>query len=127
MDARHAIHYEALLLEERARALDALHRIEAEEEEPQAYSSGDTVRGQKEMADAASDTQEEEADFASATRLSERLAEVDTALVLLREDPARFSTCEECGRKIGLTRLELLPWSRRCSACARLGEGALAR
>jgi RNA polymerase-binding transcription factor DksA len=127
MKARQAMHYETLLLEERARALEALHRIEAEEEEPQAYSSGDTVRGQKGMADAASDTQEEEADFASATRLSERLAKLDEALALLREEPDRFSLCGECGRRIGVTRLQLVPWSRKCADCARLGEEALAR
>jgi RNA polymerase-binding transcription factor DksA len=126
MDARYVIHYETLLLEERARALDALHRIEAEEQEPQAYSAGDTVRGQKSLADAASDTQEEESDFALATRLSERLIEVDAALALLREQPDRFSVCEDCGARIGLTRLQLVPWSRKCASCARLGEEAVA-
>jgi RNA polymerase-binding transcription factor DksA len=126
MDARYAAHYEILLLEERARALEALHHIEAEEEEPQAYSSGDTVRGHKNVADAAADTQEAESDFASETRLSEQLAEVDTALALLREEPDRYSFCEECSRTIGLTRLQLVPWTRRCAHCARVAEGAVA-
>jgi RNA polymerase-binding transcription factor DksA len=125
MDADRRDLFETMLLNERERSLDALHRIEAEEAEPQASSAGDTVRGQKGMADAASDTLEQEIDFAVASRLSERLEDVDAALAVLREEPERFAHCSECGDCIEARRRELLPWTSTCAGCACRGESAL--
>jgi RNA polymerase-binding transcription factor DksA len=106
MDARRTKHYERLLLTQRDRYLEALNRIEGEEAESQGISAGDAVRA-KDVADAASDTQEEEKDFAVATRLSRRISEVDEALTALREAPERFGVCRDCGRHIERQRLEL--------------------
>jgi DnaK suppressor protein len=122
MDEKRITHFENLLLRERDRALEALHRFEAEEAEPQAASAGDTVRGMKTPADAATDAFEQEADFASASRLSDRLAEVDAALARLVKEPDRFGRCDECGATIEGRRLELIPWAQRCASCARRGE-----
>ena len=114
--------YEDLLLLERDRTLEDLHRIEEEEAEPQSASAGDTVRGYKTPADFASETLEQEADFMSASRLSERLTHVDDALRLLHEAPERFGLCRSCGRPIDVHRLELVPWSRLCTSCVGLSE-----
>ena len=127
MDRRQAKRYEKLLLEQRDRYLAALHRFEAEEAEPQSASSGDAVRGIKDMAEMASDTQEQESDFVAANRLSSRLAELDEALVVLRESPDRFGRCRDCGRAIELARLDLVPWSERCASCAHRANGAFGR
>jgi RNA polymerase-binding transcription factor DksA len=127
MDAQRSWKYEARLLEERDRALEALHRIESEEAEPQSVSAGDTVRGLKDMAEAAADMQEQETDFASATRLSDRIADLDAALVVLRDAPERFGRCDECGEEIDARRLEMVPWSPLCASCARLAEETRAR
>jgi RNA polymerase-binding transcription factor DksA len=125
MDRRYAKHYERLLLEQRDRYQEALQRFEAEEAEPQGVSAGDAVRGMKDIADAASDTQEQESDFVSMNRLSARLAEVDEALAVLRKSPERFGKCKDCGRAIEAARLELVPWSERCARCAQRSDGAL--
>jgi RNA polymerase-binding transcription factor DksA len=47
-----------------------------------------------------------------------RLAEVDAALS--RVDSGTYGTCERCGRPIAPERLEALPATRRCIACAGL-------
>lgn len=126
LDAQ-AKRHEALLLAERDRALAALQRIEAEEAEPQGASAGDTVRSGKGHADTASDTLEQESDFLSATRLSERLAEVDDALRRLREEANRFGVCRACGKAVDIRRLELVPWSPLCASCAREPDQASGR
>jgi RNA polymerase-binding transcription factor DksA len=127
MDAERLTHCEARLLSERARSLEALHQVEEEEAEPQTSSAGDTVRGQKSPADAASDTLEQEIDFAVASHLSDRLCEVDAALEALRADPDRFAHCSECGDCIEARRRELLPWTSTCAGCAVRAESALAK
>lgn len=119
MNSPRADRVERLLLREHDRTLAALRRIEEEEAEPQAFSAGDAVRGQKTPADAASDTQEQESDFLMATRLSAHLAEVDEALVRLRETPATFGVCTACGARFDDERLEMVPWASLCGACAR--------
>jgi RNA polymerase-binding transcription factor DksA len=126
MDARSTKHYERLLLTQRDRYQEALNRIESEEAESQGISGGDAVRA-KDVADAASDTQEEEKDFAMANRLSRRITEVDEALLALRDAPDRFGICGDCGRPIERQRLELVPWSERCSRCASRANGAMTR
>ena len=113
---------EALLLEERDRTLEALHHVEEEEEEPQAVSSGDHGPDPSHVADSASDTQEQEADFLTATRLSAHLAEVDDALRRLRDRPDEFGLCSDCGRTVDDRRLELVPWTQLCVICARKSE-----
>jgi RNA polymerase-binding transcription factor DksA len=113
------LHIEAVLMIERERASRALHFIEEDEAEAQSVSAGDVARTQWTAADAASDVQEEEGDFITATRLSARLTEIDDALRLLEEDPDAFARCGRCGKEIEATRQEVLPWSRLCASCAR--------
>ena len=109
---------EALLLAERDRVTAALHRVEEDEAEAQSVSAGGLARTQWTHADAASDVQEEEADFITASRASAHLTEVDDALRLLHEDPDALVRCERCGGAIAPERLELVPWSRLCAGCA---------
>ncbi|MDX1566251.1 MAG: TraR/DksA C4-type zinc finger protein [Longimicrobiales bacterium] len=114
---------EELLLEERQRTLHDLQEAEEEEEEGQRESSGEISRAPSHMADAGSDTQEAEKDFAIMTRNSDQLAQIDEALRLLRNDPDTYLTCGECGERIQEERLEIVPWTRRCASCANQGEG----
>jgi len=116
-------HFEELLLEERERTLHDLQEAEEEEEEGQRESSGEISRAPSHMADAGSDTQEAEKDFAIMTRNSDQLAQIDEALRLLRNDPDTYLTCEECGERIQEERLEIVPWTRKCASCANQGEG----
>ena len=118
MNAAHALYFERILIGERIRTLGALHHLEADESEPQGASAGNTVRSHESLADAASETLEQETDFALVTRFSERLAAIDTALVTLREHVDQFAVCCECGESIGSRRLQLVPWTTVCGNCA---------
>jgi RNA polymerase-binding transcription factor DksA len=111
-------HLEALLLAERDRTNADLNQTLAEEAEAQSVSAGGLARRQWTKAEFASDVQEQEADFVSATRLSAHLAEIDEALELLASNRERFGQCERCSDSIERLRLELVPWSRLCAHCA---------
>lgn len=117
-------HLENRLLEERKQTLANIQQAEEEETEGQRESAGELSRTPDHQADAGSDTQEAEKDWADVTRASEQLARIDTALRLLREDPDTYRTCERCGREIEAERLDLVPWTRKCAACARAEEGS---
>jgi RNA polymerase-binding transcription factor DksA len=119
MDTRERERIEGLLLAERDRTMAILHRAEEEESEAQSVSGGGLPRTDWAHADAASDTEEEESDFITASRASTHLTEIDDALRLLAEDPQALSHCERCRRAIETERLDIVPWSRRCAACAR--------
>lgn len=112
-------HLEDRLLEERKQTLESIQQAEREEEDGQRESSGELSRTPFHMADAGSDTQEAEKDFANVNRESQQLALIDEALRLLRSDPAAYRTCEECGSEIADERLELIPWTRLCAECAQ--------
>jgi RNA polymerase-binding transcription factor DksA len=50
------------------------------------------------------------------------LAEVTAALA--RIDQGTFGRCEGCGKPIGRSRLDALPYARHCVRCARQAEAA---
>lgn len=122
MDPAEIERFESLLLQERERALSDLQEAEDEEEEGQRESAGELSRTPHHMADAASDTQEAEKDFAVVNRETTRLERIDEALELLRTDPETYRACRECGDEISLERLELVPWTRHCASCAEAAE-----
>lgn len=115
-------HLEERLLEERERALKDLQEAEDEESEGQRESAGELSRSPYHMADAASDTQEAEKDFAVVNRETEKLTLIDEALELLRTDPEAYRTCQECGSTIEAERLDVVPWTRLCASCAQERE-----
>jgi RNA polymerase-binding transcription factor DksA len=115
------VHFENRLLEERRQTLKGIWQAEAEEREGQRESAGEVPRSPSGVADAGSDTQEAEKDWANVHRESEQLARIDEALGLVRSRPEAYGTCARCGREIEVQRLELVPWTRLCAACAREG------
>jgi RNA polymerase-binding transcription factor DksA len=123
MSARDLEHLEERLLEERDQTLRNIRTAEAEESEGQRESAGALARVPSHLADAASETQEAEKDFANITRESEQLAEIDEALRRLRSDPEGYVRCERCGSVIQAERLETIPWTRLCASCAKQEEG----
>jgi RNA polymerase-binding transcription factor DksA len=110
---------ESRLLEEREQTLESIQQVAEEESEGQREASGELSRMPTHLADAASDTQEAEKDLANATRESHKLAQIDEALRLLREDAEAYATCERCGRTIESQRLDMVPWTRLCASCSR--------
>lgn len=115
-------HMERRLLEERERTLEDLQQVTKEQSEGRRESTGELSNLPTHMADAGSDTQEAEKDLANATRESEQLALIDSALRILREDPDAYTTCQRCGSEIATERLDLVPWARLCIECARARE-----
>jgi RNA polymerase-binding transcription factor DksA len=112
---------ESRLLTEREEITKNMWRAEAEEHEGQRESAGEIPRVPSSAADAGSDTQEIEKDWANIQREGQQLAQIDAALHLLRENPRAFGACERCGREIEIARLELVPWTRLCASCVREG------
>lgn len=112
-------HLESRLLEERDQTLESIQQAESEEHEGLRQSAGETTREPSGLADLGSDTQEEEKDWANINRETKQLERIDEALRLLRENPEAYGTCEVCGKEIEPGRLELIPWTRKCAACAR--------
>ncbi|MGZ3428669.1 MAG: TraR/DksA family transcriptional regulator [Polyangia bacterium] len=45
------------------------------------------------------------------------LAEIDRALRKLRDEPAEFGVCEDCGDDIAEKRLSVMPFARFCAEC----------
>ncbi len=50
-----------------------------------------------------------------------RLAQIDAALVRLRENPEDFDRCDSCDEPLG-KRLRLMPWATMCIECQREEE-----
>lgn len=52
----------------------------------------------------------------------QHMEEIEAAIRRLESDPGRFRTCSACAEPISLERLELIPYTRACGACAGRSE-----
>jgi DnaK suppressor protein len=68
------------------------------------------------QADDATQAFDQAKDLALRTSTEKRLQLVDDALHKL--DEGRFGTCDNCGKEIDLARLEAIPYTPLCLACA---------
>jgi RNA polymerase-binding transcription factor DksA len=108
------------LQEERARALRMLNRGMADRaSESEQDRSGDLSSIPFHMADLGTDTMQDELEASNATRVSNELAEIDSALERLYRNPEQFGICEDTGREIGFERLKIIPWARTCDMADR--------
>ena len=109
-------HLEKRLKEERALALELIHRdtdeLAGSADQDQ---SGSTSRVPFHPADLGTDTIDEEIQASNATRVSNELAEIDAALERLYANPESFGKCEDTGKDIPFERLDIIPWARTCS------------
>lgn len=101
------------------RALEGLWEAEEDERMPPSESSGDVVHYHSELADAASDTQDQIQDSVVAHIESDTIARITEALRLIDDEPDQYGTCLRCGGAIELERHEIVPWTRLCASCAR--------
>jgi DnaK suppressor protein len=69
------------------------------------------------MADLATDAFEQTMTLSLVEKEEQTLWEIGEALA--RIDAGTFGDCEECGQQITTARLEALPYTRHCIACAR--------
>ena len=108
-------HLENRLLDERKRALRTLSRtVDESADGDEQDRSGDLTSMPLHMADVGTDTMQQELDASNATRVSRELAEIDAALERLYQSPDKFGVCEDTGKPILFTRLDLIPWARTC-------------
>jgi DnaK suppressor protein len=101
-------HFARRLNEERARLSSTLRALETE-------AALDVIEAAPQGDDSAGGLSDAEAAEAAASIELEQLREVDAAIARLREEPNQFGRCVVCGRDIGSSRLELVPWARHCA------------
>ena len=118
MNARKRRHFARLLEKERVSLTSAIRDLERESELDVIEAAPERLQ----MRDAASD-----ADVAEAATSLEmaRLREIDAALLRLRELPENFGRCVVCNQPIADSRLEVVPWTQRCSTHAVEQEHAV--
>ena len=108
-------HLERRLQEERARLRRDLDRsLAVQEQEDEQDRAGDLTKYPLHPADLGTDTMDTEVEVSNETRMSGELAEIDAALDRLYRAPERFGICEETGRVIPFSRLDIVPWARTC-------------
>lgn len=104
-------HLEKRLLEERERALRLLNNIVADRAgTSDQEGDGDLSLMPLHQADLGTDTMNAELDESNATRASQELAEIDSALERLYKSPDQFGRTSD-GREIPYERLEIIPWA----------------
>lgn len=105
------IHLERRLLQERAGTLRTLSAVgltkvaEAADRTP-------APRMSDHMADLGHATAQDSLDGVLATRATSALAEIDSALRRLYNEPHRFGFDERSGEAIPFERLDIIPWAR---------------
>jgi len=57
-------------------------------------------------------------DTVDGPRVRKRRLEEEEALDLLAGHPVELFRCRSCGKRIERERLDRVPWSRTCAACA---------
>jgi RNA polymerase-binding transcription factor len=113
--------FKTRLTEERertARAIAYLHeeyRGETEAENRELAGGADDHLG-----DVASNTYDRELDSTLEESEEAHLGHIDAALK--RIEDGKFGICENCGKPIGIERLEAMPWVTLCIDCKREAE-----
>ncbi len=107
--------YKALLLEQRYALVNSVNRME-----DGTLRSGNAEISVDHMADAGSDSFEQELNLGLLEGGAEKIKEIDAALERLRE--GTFGLCEGCEEPIGKARIDALPHARLCIACKSLEE-----
>jgi DnaK suppressor protein len=113
---------EKQLKDERERALESLGEFDRTRSQSLEEETGELSVYRFHMADIGTEAMEREKQFLLASVEGQRLYEIDEALRRLYREPERFGVCENCGRDIGMERLEVLPATPLCAECARGGE-----
>lgn len=116
--SQNVVTYEALrkrLEEERERILRDLQQLEREEVTRQVGPPSETDTYGNHLADSATDTFEAEKAIALENHLRGVLAAVEDAL--RKFEAGTYGTCDNCGERIALERLEALPYTTLCLKC----------
>lgn len=108
--------FKAVLLKARNQLLGSSSSIEKNQlAGRRTDSAGDLSAMPIHFADIGSDTFEQEFSLDLLSNAQEMLAEINDALDRIVE--GSYGDCEECGKKIRMTRLRALPYARFCIDC----------
>ncbi|MBV8551191.1 MAG: TraR/DksA C4-type zinc finger protein [Acidobacteriaceae bacterium] len=102
MDAEH---FRKLLVEKEQELLDEIPRLAGQAREARGAEVED-------RADEATDSEAKFTAFEETSLANETLVQVRAALQRL--DRGEYGRCVQCGRQIGLARLEAVPWTPYC-------------
>jgi DnaK suppressor protein len=122
------MHFRGRLTSLRARLSGDVSQLAGEAlRETGGEASGNLSNTPFHLADLASDNYEEEMTLGLLENQERTLEEIRAALARL--DDGTFGRCVECGRPIDTDRLQTLPYTPHCIACARrlqgrVGDGA---
>jgi DnaK suppressor protein len=115
---------EERLLEERDRAQRALAHMD-EQTRISTEDDGDLTQYSQHPADDGTDTMEQEKALLLLGMESQRLTQIDEALLRLYKEPDRYGRCDLCEGEIAIERLDLVPWATTCAQCqARQEDGS---
>lgn len=107
MDRAKTEHFEAVLKELLVEHLKKRQRLEESKENLSQYAIELEERAANEQMALGLETIDDQA--------GGRISAIENALYRLRE--GLYDTCESCGGRISLKRLEAIPWATRCIAC----------
>jgi DnaK suppressor protein len=102
--------------EERRRLLTVIEEIETQQEEVRLTETSSERSPDPNTAEGGSLAFEMEKELSLARNAGDLLAQVDEALG--RIDDGSYGKCEGCGKAIPVARLEALPYTKLCVACA---------
>ena len=112
-------HFRRRLLEDRARAKEALDYLH-EENPGSMEDETQEIPSDNHPGDVATITHDREIDYTLEENEERVLAAIDSALK--RIDDGTFGTCGSCGQPIAIERLEALPYTTQCIDCKRREE-----
>jgi RNA polymerase-binding protein DksA len=113
-------HFRQLLITERAKFVDEIRSIAQDASRTPREASGDLSAYTVHMADMAADTYERELSTNLVSSEQEVLYQIDDALKHI--DEGSFGTCQQCGKRITMSRLKAVPYASLCINCQRTKE-----
>jgi len=105
------------LLEERKRVEAAIQNLHDENPGTLSEDAGEETAYDNHLADTATETYDRELDYTLEENSEHRLAEIEVALK--RIEDGTYGICTNCGKPIGVERLEALPWATLGIDCKR--------
>ena len=107
--------FKKLLLEERDRIVEEMHRENESLSKSQRESAGDLSGYAFHMADAGTDASQRAFAGSMITADQKILFEIDEALMRIKD--RLYGVCQKCKRGITKERLEIVPYARLCRKC----------
>jgi DnaK suppressor protein len=112
-------HFKQRLLDERARAQEALARIQ-QEDAGQLQGEHEEIQSDNSIGDYATALYDRELDYTFEESVERVIEAIDAALK--RIEDGTYGICENGGEQIPLERLEAIPWTTLCIDCKRKAE-----